>query len=207
MAWHSITFLGDSTLLLPSALLVFVVAAFSSRRRVAWQWALVFAAVGAIVCASKLAFMGWGVGIRSLDFTGFSGHTALSACFWPVFLWLVAGRLMPRCRTSAVVLGYILALVVGYSRLMVHAHSPAEVIFGLLLGCCGSATFLLLQRKTALPGISWCGLTAALLVPMVLFSTGAKAPTQSFLQTIAVQLSHSEKPFERGDLHNGRIVW
>jgi len=48
-----------------------------------------FGITGAIVSASKLAFMGWGIGIRELDFTGFSGHSALFAVFWPIFLWLL----------------------------------------------------------------------------------------------------------------------
>jgi hypothetical protein len=52
-------------------------------KQAAWRWALLFGITGAIVCASKLAFMGWGMGIRELDFTGFSGHTALST-FWPI---------------------------------------------------------------------------------------------------------------------------
>lgn len=92
-------FLGDSTLLLPSAVLLFVVALFSSRRQVAWQWALAFGVTGAIVCSSKLAFMGWGIGFRQLDFTGFSGHTALSSCFWPVFCGLSAAALRRGCAT------------------------------------------------------------------------------------------------------------
>jgi hypothetical protein len=86
-------FFGDSTVLLPSAAAVFMVL-FLRRpsRQIAWQWGLLFGITGAIVSASKLAFMGWGIGIRELDFTGFSGHTALSTAFWPIFLWLLCAR-------------------------------------------------------------------------------------------------------------------
>lgn len=42
---------------------------------------------------------------------------------------------------AAVATGYILAAVVGYSRLVIHAHSVSEVIAGLLLGAAGSALF------------------------------------------------------------------
>ena len=56
------------------------------REKIQSRW---FAALGAAVwyhrrdCLRiKLAFMGWGIGIRELDFTGFSGHTALSTAFW-----------------------------------------------------------------------------------------------------------------------------
>lgn len=66
---------GDSTVLLPSAAALFIVLMLrKTSRLLAWQWSLLFGITGAIVCASKLAFMGWGLGIRELDYTGFSGH-------------------------------------------------------------------------------------------------------------------------------------
>lgn len=207
MSWYSVTFLGDSTLLLPSAVLLFVVALFSSRRQVAWQWALAFGVTGAIVCSSKLAFMGWGIGFRQLDFTGFSGHTALSSCFWPVFLWFVCSRVAPGLRHLAALGGYAVAAVVGASRLMIHVHSPAEVIAGFVLGCTASGAFLLWQRRASLAMLSGAGLAAVLVVPMVLFTTGSKAPTQTLLQHIAVQLSAAEKPFTREDLRRGVAGW
>ncbi len=84
---------GDSTVLLPSAAALFIVLMLrKTSRLLAWQWSLLFGITGAIVCASKLAFMGWGLGIRELDYTGFSGHSALSAAFWPIFLWLLSAR-------------------------------------------------------------------------------------------------------------------
>ncbi len=90
MNWQLISFFGDSTVLLPSAAALFIVLMLrKTSRLLAWQWSLLFGITGAIVCASKLAFMGWGLGIRELDFTGFSGHSALSAAFWPIFLWLL----------------------------------------------------------------------------------------------------------------------
>lgn len=133
---------GDSTVLLPSAAALFIVLMLrKTSRLLAWQWSLLFGITGAIVCASKLAFMGWGLGIRELDYTGFSGRSALSAAFWPIFLWLLSARFSAGLQKAAVATGYILAAVVGYSRLVIHAHSVSEVIAGLLLGAAGSALF------------------------------------------------------------------
>lgn len=134
-------FFGDSTVLLPSAAVLFIVLFCERFKAAGPHWALLFGITGAIVCASKLAFMGWGIGIRELDFTGFSGHTALSSAFWPILLWLLCARATPALRFTAVIVGYALAGLVGYSRLMVHAHSTSEVIAGLLLGAAGSAIF------------------------------------------------------------------
>ncbi|EML7263579.1 phosphatase PAP2 family protein [Raoultella ornithinolytica] len=205
MNWQWVSFFGDSTVLLPSAAAVFMVL-FLRRpsRQIAWQWGLLFGITGAIVSASKLAFMGWGIGIRELDFTGFSGHTALSTAFWPIFLWLLCARGSIALRRIAMVMGYLLAGLVGYSRLAIHAHSPSEVIAGLLLGAIGSALFLLLQRKSSRvvdAQLSWGGVLSLIIIPIVLLNTGAKAPTQSLLGEIAVKLGPLEKPFTRADMH------
>ena len=205
MNWQWVSFFGDSTVLLPSAAAVFMVL-FLRRpsRQIAWQWGLLFGITGAIVSATKLAFMGWGIGIRELDFTGFSGHTALSTAFWPIFLWLLCARGSIALRRIAMVMGYLLAGLVGYSRLAIHAHSPSEVIAGLLLGAIGSALFLLLQRNSSRvvdAQLSWGGVLSLIIIPVVLLNTGAKAPTQSLLGEIAVKLGPLEKPFTRADMH------
>lgn len=114
-------------LLLPSGIIVFAILMFVCRDwKQTAQWALLFGGVGAIVCASKLAFMGWGIGIRELDFTGFSGHSALSASIWPVMMWLLTGRFSTAVRKTAVLSGYALALLIGYSRLAIHVHSVSK---------------------------------------------------------------------------------
>ncbi|HGF5683073.1 TPA: phosphatase PAP2 family protein [Klebsiella pneumoniae] len=205
MNWQLVTFFGDSTVLLPSAAVLFIVL-FQRKdsKQLAWRWALLFGITGAIVCASKLAFMGWGIGIRELDFTGFSGHTALSAAFWPILLWLLCARAIPALRFASVILGYTLAGLVGYSRLMVHAHSTSEVIAGFLLGAAGSALFLLMQSRVSITHtakLSWGSLASVVIIPALLLNTGAKAPTQSLLSEIAVKLGPLEKPFTRADLH------
>ncbi|PLP11056.1 hypothetical protein CWN13_15305, partial [Klebsiella pneumoniae] len=157
---------------------------------------------------SKLAFMGWGLGIRELDYTGFSGHSALSSAFWPIFLWLLSARFSAGLQKAAVATGYILAAVVGYSRLVIHAHSVSEVIAGLLLGAAGSALFLMLQKRTTHSEsvrISWGGVACLVMVPLILLHSGNKAPTQSLLGQIATAVGPLDKPFTRTDLH--KQVW
>ncbi|EIY1906319.1 phosphatase PAP2 family protein [Klebsiella pneumoniae] len=217
MNWQLISFFGDSTVLLPSAAALFIVLMLrKTSRLLAWQWSLLFGITGAIVCASKLAFMGWGLGIRELDYTGFSGHSALSAAFWPIFLWLLSAAFWPiflwllcarfsvGLRKAAVITGYVLAAVVGYSRLVIHAHSVSEVIAGLLLGAAGSALFLVLQKRTSdcdYKTIPWGGIACLVMVPLILLHSGSKAPTQTLLGQIATAIGPLDKPFTREDLH------
>ncbi|WP_337049735.1 phosphatase PAP2 family protein [Serratia fonticola] len=202
MNWHFLTFFGDSMLLLPCAAIVFIILLLSpTSRKPTWQWMLLFGGVGAVVCVSKLAFMGWGIGSRHWDFTGFSGHSALSASIWPVLLWLLCGRFSWPVRRTAVIAGYLLAAVVGYSRLVIHAHSTSEVITGLALGFIVSSTFLMLQRGTQPPRLSYRKIAVTLALPLVLINSGTAAPTQGLLERIAVTIAPVEKPFVRADLH------
>jgi hypothetical protein len=203
MNWHFLTFFGDSMLLLPCAAIIFIILMFApASRKPTWEWTLLFGGVGAVVCISKLAFMGWGIGSREFDFTGFSGHSALSASIWPVMLWLLSGRFAPIVRRLAVIVGYVLAIAVGYSRLAIHVHSTSEVITGLLLGLIVSSTFLLLQRGTPPPRLSYRKIAATLVLPLFLINTGTAAPTQGLLERIAVTIAPVHKPFVRADLHN-----
>lgn len=202
MNWHFLTFFGDSMLLLPCAAIVFIILLLSpTSRKPTWQWMLLFGGVGAVVCVSKLAFMGWGIGSSQWDFTGFSGHSALSASIWPVLLWLLCGRFSSPVRRTAVIVGYLLAATVGYSRLVIHAHSTSEVITGLALGFIVSSTFLMLQRGTQPPRLSYRKIAVTLALPLVLINSGTAAPTQGLLERIAVTIAPVEKPFVRADLH------
>ncbi len=89
-------------LLLPCALILFLLLLTSSATRAAgWQWALIFGFTGGLVCLSKLAFMGWGIGSERYDFTGFSGHSALAASIWPPLLWALTGRFSHPVRSLA----------------------------------------------------------------------------------------------------------
>jgi membrane-associated phospholipid phosphatase len=91
-AWRTLTWLGDSGLLLPVAVFVALVLLRVGHglRRPAVTWCVVFGSCGLAVMVSKLAFMGWGIGSARFNFTGVSGHTAIGTALWPVALWLMA---------------------------------------------------------------------------------------------------------------------
>jgi membrane-associated phospholipid phosphatase len=66
--------------------------------------------------------------------------TPASAAFWPIFLWLLSSRFSVGLHKAAIITVYVLAAVVGYSRLVIHVHSVSEVVAGPLLAtlcsCC-----------------------------------------------------------------------
>lgn len=202
--WHTFTWLGDSGLLLPAA--AFVLVWLASSRRTWYSavlWTLCFGACGAIVALSKLAFMGWGLGDVAFDFTGFSGHTALSSCFWPVALWLLASRGGHRLRVAAACAGWLLGAAIGVSRLAIDAHSVSEVVAGFLLGAAASGLFLVLQHTRPHPQLPAWWVAASLAVPMVLLPPGQRAPTHGLLERVAAGMAGLERPYTRVDLHAG----
>ena len=199
--WRHFTWLGDSGLLMPAAQLIAVwLGSARHTWSAAWAWVLIFGGASSAVLASKLAFLGWGIGSASLNFTGISGHTMLSAAVWPVALWLVASRGTHRLRVALAIAGWLLAAGIGVSRLALFAHSWSEVVSGFLLGAGASAAFLAVQHRLPHPKLRAPMVVLSLLLPLLYQQPGNAAPTQGLLERAAVRLAGIERPFTRGDL-------
>ncbi len=202
LSWDAFTWLGDSSLLLPAALWIALWLLIARRTwPAALLWVLLFGACASLVLVSKLAFMGWGIGSARFDFTGFSGHTTLSASVWPVALWLLASRWGHAPRVALAGAGWVLALGIGLSRLVLQAHSFTEVLAGYLLGFGVSVTFLAIQHGRPHPQVRWPLVAVSLALPLVFLRPGAPAPTHHLLERVAVRLSGADRPFTRDDLH------
>lgn len=201
MSWRTLTYFGDSMLLIPTAVIIALVLPWKSdNRRTVWYWLLAFGLAGLLVSISKIMFLGFGIGSARYNFTGFSGHSAMSATLWPVMMWLISGRWPTFWRALTIGIGYQIPLMVGLSRLVIHAHSVSEVLAGLMLGFTLSSAFLLSQRRTALKGFSVVQVAVAFLIPLLLMGHGRVATTQQFLERFSADLAGLEKPFTRADL-------
>lgn len=201
MSWRTLTYFGDSMLLIPTAVIIALVLPWKSdNRRTVWYWLLAFGLAGLLVSISKIMFLGFGIGSARYNFTGFSGHSAMSATLWPVMMWLISGCWPTFWRGLTIGIGYLIPLMVGLSRLVIHAHSVSEVLAGLMLGFTLSSAFLLSQRRTALKGFSVVQVAVAFLIPLLLMGHGRVATTQQFLERFSADLAGLEKPFTRADL-------
>lgn len=189
--------LGDSRLLLPMAATLLLAG---WRAGAVWhvRWAIALMVVGLIVLTSKLAFLGWGVGVASLDFTGFSGHAAMSAAVWPMTAFITSST--HRSGKWAAMLGFGLAAAVAYSRIPLNAHSWSEVISGGLLGAVGSA-WVLAATSTASRRLhaGWAALALAIgcSVPIAF----PQVRTHHLVVQMATALSGATKVFDRSALH------
>ncbi|WP_249405047.1 MULTISPECIES: phosphatase PAP2 family protein [unclassified Stenotrophomonas] len=159
------------------------------------RWALALSVVGLTVLASKLAFLGWGIGVARLDFTGFSGHAAMSAAVWPMVMYVAVGR-SPRW---AALLGFALAAAIGYSRIPLNAHSWSEIGAGLALGALGTAWVLGREKKPWRLPAHWVALALLLggCVPLML----PQLRTHQAVVELAKMLSGAAKEFDRSAIH------
>lgn len=169
--WTLLSALGDSSWLLPCTALIALVGGIGGWLpwSIVRRWMLATGLAALAVLASKIAFMGWGIGLARLDFTGFSGHAAMSAAVYPALLgWCcqafdIRHRLWP-----GVLAGLVLALLTALSRVPLQAHSLSEVILGWCLGAAAVAWVLRRPgpptRRAAVAGLLVIGLATAVLL-------------------------------------------
>jgi membrane-associated phospholipid phosphatase len=202
--WMAITALGDSALLLPMiAWMAICLLLPPARRRGAWRWLIAAIACGGTVMLSKLLFMAWGVRPPGLDYTGFSGHTALAVLVWPALGALLTDGRSRWLRVLAIGLGAALGLAVAISRLALRFHTPSEVLLGAALG---TAIVVWFVREPTSPETSqddprtrrsvMLGL-GALMILVACY--GRVFPSQHLLQDIAVWLSGHDGAYARSD--------
>jgi membrane-associated phospholipid phosphatase len=182
--------LGEAGIVLP------VAAAVAAR--------LLLAAVS-VTTASKIAFIGWGIGIAALDFTGFSGHSMFAAAIYPVIAFAMTSHLRstPGDRRPALALagGYVLAALIAVTRVRSGAHSLSEAAAGFLLGALasGAALWLFGHPRHRFPsGVLGVALAAWLVVTPI---QASPSRTHGMVVELALALSQRSVPFTRDDLH------
>lgn len=195
--WHHITSFGDSALLLPLITWIGVVLALAPSKRDALRWGVAAIACGGIVALSKLLFMAWGIGPPGLDYTGLSGHTALSVLTWPCFSALLVRHARPPFRWFAVAAGACLGVAVGISRLALEVHSVSEVIMGAALGALVAAWFIQGMKPHDASHPWHAALLGIGAVVLWLVFYGRVFPSQHLLKDIAIWVSGHSHVFTR----------
>jgi membrane-associated phospholipid phosphatase len=223
--WHHLSALGglNVTVLLALAIAAWLVGARCWR--LALAWCLLFGTAMAVAAASQVAFMGWGIGVQSLSFTGFSGHAARAAAAFPVALFLLldrqgrrreqragAGRpggLVERRKEgrqrTAVLAGVILAAGVAAARVKVQAHTPSEAIAGCLLGLGAAGLFIV--RCRAARDWSPRPLLLGLLAATVLLPRADPIDSHQWLTAAALKLSGHDRVWLREGWQPARNVY
>lgn len=232
--WPLLSRLGEAQLLLPAlALAAAWLAAQPGGRRAALAWLGATGLAAALTTASKVAFIGHGLGWAALDFTGFSGHAMFAAAVLPGLARLLAapvagaGAAGPLALSGAArgragaggavpadgvarrlalgaALGWALAAAVAVSRVAVQAHSWSEVLSGFALGAVVHAA---LRAAGPWPVRRRPPLVAPLLLLAVALGVAAAPPprTHDWVTRLALAQAGRERPFQRADLHRGAL--
>lgn len=198
--WRLLTRLGEAQILLPAALLLaWVLVRRLDARPLALRWMALLGAAALLTTATKVAFIGWGIGWPEANFTGISGHAMFAASVYPLLLGTLASRAPRAGRLFAVVAGCALALMIGISRVVLGAHSVSEVLAGLLLGGTVSAGAMGLMH--AAQGLVGPAIPAT--VALWLALTPAHAPasqTHSAVTRLSLMLSGHKTPYTRSEM-------
>jgi hypothetical protein len=200
--WMFITGFGGAAVMVPLALAVAAWLAVGYRWRTAALWLFLLATGAALVTVTKIAFLGWGIGVRALDFTGISGHSMLSTAVFPVMLYVILLPAPRMTRTFGVLVGLGIGTLVGLSRVALSAHSVSETIAGCLLGGAVALAYVALHRETPTKALSSSVVAVSLLV-VIASLYDFHLPTQRWVTGIALDLSGHDKPFIRARWKKG----
>jgi membrane-associated phospholipid phosphatase len=199
IAWYLLTRLGEAQILLPAMLaLLLWLAAQPATRPLAWRWALGTLLATAITTATKIAFIGFGVGIARIDFSGLSGHAMFAASLLPLMVALLRAQGGARLSAGSLLPGALLALLIAVSRVRVGAHSWSEVLLG---GCLGLAVSLWVlatpggaHRPAQRPrGAAWALAGWLLLLPLV----APRSLSHDWVTALSLRMSGHPLPYTR----------
>jgi membrane-associated phospholipid phosphatase len=205
-SWEAITRLGEAGIALPVALALGVWLLISARSvRLASSWFVPLLLAVIVTTISKVAFLGWGIGIALIDFTGFSGHAMFAAAIYPMLAYAMTHPLRElghhRVHAFGLIACYGLATLIAASRVIVGAHSVSEALAGFVLGAAasGCALWLTERAKHRVPGLWLCLGVAGWLTTTPAYA--APSTTHGMVTQLALTLSQRSVPYKRADLH------
>ena len=188
LSWMQISKIGSSNVMLPAAVAIAVWLMAGGARRLFLYWCLLFAGTLLLVAASKIAFVGWGIGIEEIDFTGFSGHAMRSAAIIPTLFYVIVRQQAFALRWPAAIAGVGVAALISLSRVQLHFHSVSEALSGSLLGLAACLYFIWQAENTSQPGLSRA-LLACSFVLLLTASFSKPVPTEDLIASTALWLS------------------
>lgn len=145
----AVTNFGESTVVLSTSVAVSGWFWLSHQRQLAVLWLMAVGGCAATMVVLKLGFLTCGHLVLDGTVNTPSGHSSMAALFYGAAA-LTVGQLSPpaaKHRPLMMAAAFLFALLIGVSRVVVHAHSPQEVVVGLSVGFAWLACFALLLRR------------------------------------------------------------
>lgn len=198
--WMKLVYVGGTTFMLPAAAAIGAWLVVSRGWRVAWWWSLLFLCGLGLIIASKMAFMGWGVGVPSIEFKAMSGHAYLTTSVAPTGMYLLLQGHSAKARAMGVLFGFVFSLAMGACLAFYDFHSIPEIIGGTLIG--GAVSLGFIRKSARLPTVP---VNPALLASsaLVFFVVWQLKPgsLERWMVSAALHLSGSERPYISRDIN------
>jgi membrane-associated phospholipid phosphatase len=182
--WTFVTDFGDSAVTLPLGALTLIFLLASGWRRAAFAFLLAIGCAGLAIGLLKLLLVSCGKPLVGAALTDPSGHVAMSASTYGS-LALAVGRSLPvRLRPWLGAAAALLVAGIALSRILLLAHSPAEVAVGLAVGLLSILVF----RAALGPGeapplrLAWFALGA---IAVAAAMHGTRWPIEQWIKAVA----------------------
>jgi membrane-associated phospholipid phosphatase len=184
---QAITSLGDSGLLLPASFCVFLYLLFRGAYSVALIWAAALMAGLGTTLLAKLGLHACGAEVGLPDLRSPSGHTAFGAIFFGCSSVLAGFGRPAWQRLALLCTAAVLILLIGVSRVALHAHTPEEVVTGLAIGSACTAMFAWAHARAKPPEVRLRPVVVGLAVLVVLLN-GHSLNAEPLIRDIAYKL-------------------
>lgn len=198
MTWSILLDLGDLDVTVPAAAALATWLTITRAWRAALWWSGLFALGIGLVGATKIAFLGWGTGLPSLDFKAVSGHaTGVTAVLPTAFyaMWQARGHI---ARAAGVTAGLALGLAMVMLLVQLQKHTMAEALAGWTMGALVSLGAIRMAGDTppseTVPGLLYCNLLCCFLVFMLAAWMMQSASVGYWMIRVALLLSGNRSP-------------
>jgi membrane-associated phospholipid phosphatase len=181
--WFFVTDLGDSAVTLPLAAVAALFLGLCGWRRTALSLLFAVGATGAAIGVLKLLLESCGRPLVGPGLTNPSGHMAMSTIVYGGLALLVARALPLRHRLWPWLAALVFLVLLALSRVIIHAHSPAETALGTATGALGLALLALLLGVEALPplALAWLAVPA---LSVILAMHGTRWPIENWVKAL-----------------------
>lgn len=191
--FEKIIHFGDSSIMIPAAAAIMAYLLTIRAWRMAWRWCLLFSFGISLVVITKIAFLGWGSGIRLIDFKALSGHATSTTAIIPVIFYLFMENSPSALRASGIFIGIMLGVLMSILLVVLHEHSISEAAAGCILGGIISLSFIKSSTKLPQRQNTWFIPFSALAFFVVWHLQPPSA--EYWMERVALYISGHEKPY------------
>lgn len=178
-----ITDFGDTGVVLPLAILVTCLIWYAESVRAAWLFSRTVLGCFIVMTVLKVLFLScghylhWGIASPS-------GHASMSAVFYGSLAAVLWVQVAPRWRALVPLAAITLIVAVAVSRVLLHDHTPQEVLLGLSVGSASALLFAWSYRRLQHPHLQAGKLGGGALLMLAAFTVfyGTILPSEQILR-------------------------